>query len=198
MSETKKEKKKLGIIISSEPGAFSRGTRALKVSVFLVSTFVLRRLFLTPTHRRAKKRKRRLKTVYPSGKKRVKQCNPVRYLLGSILRLSWKDLVLGENAILYRGELEVFIFFFCFFFFFSEKICSRHFSSHEDEKKLSERGANLNRKICGYMGEFYTTRITFQMTPVLECNSALGLFDCLGLSGLSVMWQCSSGHGPNS
>lgn len=53
MSETKKEKKKLGIIISSEPGAFSRGTRALKVSVFLVSTFcmnpicafVLRRLF---------------------------------------------------------------------------------------------------------------------------------------------------------
>lgn len=77
MSETKKEKKKLGIIISSEPGAFSRGTRALKVSVFLVSTFcmnpicafVLRRLFLTPTHRRAKKRKRRLKTVYPSEKK---------------------------------------------------------------------------------------------------------------------------------
>lgn len=154
--------------------------------------------FLTPTHRRAKKRKRRLKTVYPSEKKRVKQCNPVRYLLGSILRLSWKDLVLGENAILYRGELEVFIYFFCIFFFFSEKICSRHFSSHEDEKKLSERGANLNRKICGYMGEFYTTRITFQMTPVLECNSALGLFDCLGLSGLSVMWQCSSGHGPNS
>lgn len=204
--KNEKGKKKLGIIISSEPGAFSRGTRALKVSVFLVSTFcmnpicafVLRRLFLTPTHRRAKKRKRRLKTVYPSEKKRVKQCNPVRYLLGSILRLSWKDLVLGENAILYRGELEVFIYFFCIFFFFSEKICSRHFSSHEDEKKLSERGANLNRKICGYMGEFYTTRITFQMTPVLECNSALGLFDCLGLSGLSVMWQCSSGHGPNS
>lgn len=51
--KNEKGKKKLGIIISSEPGAFSRGTRALKVSVFLVSTFctnpicafVLRRLF---------------------------------------------------------------------------------------------------------------------------------------------------------
>lgn len=28
------------------------------------------------------------------------------------------------------------------------------------------------------MVEFYTPHITFQMTPVFECNSAFGLFDC--------------------
>lgn len=71
------------------------------------------------------------------------------------------------------------------------------FKSYEDEK-LSDQGANLKRKICGYMVKFYTRRIAFQMTPALECDSAFGLFDCLGLSGLSVMWQCSSGHRPNS
>lgn len=37
------------------------------------------------------------------------------------------------------------------------------------------------------MAEFYTSRIAFQMTPVLESNSTFGLFDWSGLSGLAVL-----------
>lgn len=36
------------------------------------------------------------------------------------------------------------------------------------------------KKVCSTDGEFYTTSITFHVTPALESSSGLGLCDCFG------------------
>lgn len=167
----------------------------LFVAVFLICVYLCTHIVLTcvcicvsvsfKTNSPTARTENSVKIVYTS--ERVKQCNLVHYYLEA----SWgllESFSTQRKCNLYRGELEV---------SFSKVWNILPASSYKDEK-LSDQGVNWNRKICGSMSEFYTTYIAFQMTSALECNSAFGLCECLGLSGLPVMWHCSLGHRPNS
>lgn len=75
-------------------------------------------------------------------------------------------------------------------------MCFQH-SSHEDEK-LSELCRNLHqkKKKKKSAAEFFSPRSALETPPVLQRRGrTAGLF---GLSGLSLIWRCCSGHGPNS
>lgn len=80
------------------------------------------------------------------------------------------------------------------------EVCSQCLS-YLDEN-LSAHRPNWNekkktKKVCSTDGEFYTTSITFHVTPALESSSGLGLCDCFG-GGASAMWHRSLKHRPNS
>lgn len=61
--------------------------------------------------------------------------------------------------------------------------------------KSYQRGEiiEMKKKVCSSKAEFYTTSITFRMTPVSECSSALGLCDCFVVFLLVCICVCVLG-----